>query len=283
MGKTKIQWTDATWNPVVGCTKVSKGCQNCYAEKMAGRLANMGQSKYTNVVKANTKPDSPLWRGEWNHAVAFNDKWLDIPLHWQKPRRIFVCSMGDLFHESVPFEFIGQVILKANLCEQHTFQILTKRIERCAEFCQPNVLPVWIGMNTLPKNIWLGVTIELPKYKYRAEILSSIPAAVRFISFEPLLGDIGEILLTSCREDDTDLDEFGTHIDWGIIGCESGPKRRLGDFRDEAEWHRAAINIASQFRVAGLPVFVKQIPINGKVSKDMSEWPEDLRIREYPE
>ena len=191
---TKIRWTDETWNPVVGCTKVSEGCQNCYAEKMAFRLANMKKCKYREVVYGYD-PKYDKKAGKWNGKTYCDESALDKPLHWKKPRRIFVCSMGDLFHESVPFEFIGKVMSVAakhigrthHLPKQSVFQFLTKRPERMLEFSKwasPNGTP-------FPDNFWLGVTAENQKEAdKRIPILLQIPAAKRFVSVEPLLSKI---------------------------------------------------------------------------------------------
>ena len=233
---TKIPWTDETWNPVVGCTKISAGCKNCYAEKMAIRLNGIfaakgdadNWAKMTNILKWDySQPDIYEFgrATSWNGQVELFHSRLDIPLHWRKPRRIFVCSMGDLFHESVPFEFVDKVMLIINKCCPHTFQILTKRPDRMLEYITQKMV-VCVAKEMPIPNLWLGVTVENPDYLWRAEMLSQIPAAVRFISFEPLLAPIENIPLTSCREDDTGLDEFGQHIDWVIVGGESGPGAR---------------------------------------------------------
>jgi len=184
--KSKIEWTENTWNPVTGCTKLSEGCENCYAYKMALRLQKMGNEKYS--------------RG---FDVALHEYCLNDPLQWKKPSRIFVNSMSDLFHKDVPLEYIKRVFEVMNHAPQHTFQILTKRADRLAELC--NEL-------TWTPNIWQGVTVENRNNIARIERLRLTPASVRFISFEPLLGDVGEVDLAN--------------IDWAIIGGESGPRSR---------------------------------------------------------
>ncbi len=234
---TKIQWTDTTWNPVTGCTKVSPGCLNCYAEKMAKRLQAMGQPKYADGFKVKLHPDV-----------------FDKPLHWKKPRKIFVCSMSDLFHEDVPIAFIDCVIHTMAVCPQHKFQLLTKRPERM-KF-------VLGGKGVLP-NVWLGVTAEDQQRAHeRIPPLHAAPAAVRFLSLEPLLGPIF-------------LGSYLIGIDQVIVGGESGPNRR----ECKIEWVR---DIVEQCRSAGVAVFVKQLHIDGKLVKDIEQFPEDLRIREFP-
>ncbi len=337
MGKTKIPWSDYTWNPVVGCTKVSEGCQNCYAEKMAIRLARIEQArkckkrKYHHVVELYKKP--PRWRKN----TYCDRSALDKPLHWKNPRRIFVCSMGDLFHESVPFEFIDKVMVRIADCPQHTFQVLTKRPERMAEYFDGlnqdtqyrgiifDLDAIKVGECWPLPNLWLGGSISnQPDADRIVPIILSIPAAKRFVSVEPMLsglniemfegkggktwkckkcnwvGDKEELkggnLSINCpicnarntlgcnHTDELEPIEFIPKIDWLIIGCESGSKRRLGPiFVDEEHWRGAAIGIVDQCKSADIPVFVKQIPIKGKVVKDITKFPKDLQVREYPE
>jgi len=329
MSKTKIEWSEFSWNPVVGCSKVSEGCLNCYAEKMAERLASIACSPkkkaplteselaYTNVVQMwhDPKIEKTYWKG-WNGKTAFVESALEKPLHWKKPRMIFVCSMSDLFHESVPFEWLDKVMAIIALCPQHKFQILTKQQKRMLEYytkpktlkgeCVNNqILPtvqfrvkkrvrtvvhhsqqyskqqlnMWDGRWPLP-NLWLGVTCENQRTAdERIPILLQIPAAVRFISFEPLLEDIDFNLIERPNHFHSTpygwLKYFGKQIHWIIIGCESGPKRRPC----KLEWVR---NIVSQCKAANVPVFIKQLNINGKVEHNIEKFPEDLRIREYP-
>ncbi|BAH77167.1 DUF5131 family protein [Solidesulfovibrio magneticus] len=183
---TKINWTEKTWNPVTGCTKISPGCLNCYAERMAHRCHCMGLAKYKDGFKLAIHPDK-----------------LDEPLKTKKPTMIFVNSMSDLFHKDVPLEFIKDVFAVMGQAGQHTFQVLTKRAERLAELAP--TLTWW-------PNIWMGVTVERQEYLYRLDCLRTVPAAVRFTSFEPLLGPLHEI----------NLDGIG----WVIVGGESGPGAR---------------------------------------------------------
>ncbi len=279
---TKIQWTDESWQPVVGCTKVSLGCDNCYAERMANRLACMGQAKYERVIRYIINKEVPRgFSGKWNGKIYCDEKALEIPLHWRNPRKIFVCSMSDLFN--APFEFIAEVYKTIAFTEQHTYQILTKREKRMLEFHKwlenkytyDGGALMFAGENSMKwqykpwplPNLWLGVTAENQEQAdKRIPILLQIPAVVRFVSAEPLLENISFLMWNN---------ESQCEIDQIIIGCESGPKRR----ECEIEWVR---DIIEEQRYLDTSLFVKQLNINGKVSKDMSEWPEDLRIREYP-
>lgn len=194
-----IEWTEATWNPVTGCTKISIGCQNCYAERMAHRLQAMGQPNYIDGFKVRT-----------------HEKVLSLPLRWKKPRTIFVNSMSDLFHEKVPVSFISKVFRVMERTPQHIFQVLTKRSENLRKLSK--YLP-W------PDNVWMGVTVENKKHQQRIEDLRNTSAKIKFISFEPLLGPITKIDLKT--------------IDWVIVGGESGPKARpvsslwVEDVRDQ--------------------------------------------------
>jgi len=228
----------------------------------------------------------------WNGDVSLRYSQLDKPLHWKKPRRIFVVSMGDLFHEKVPFEFIWKVLLVANEAKQHIFQILTKRPKIMANFFSQLHSP-----NT-PSNIHLGVSISTQaEADEKIPILLQIPAAVRFVSLEPLLGEID--LFNYPKISNEEAGAFATYgcpdwfkpkfkgIDWVIIGCES-INGRAGRFADGMgtftnNFMVAAMDIVEQCKAAGVPVFVKQIPINGKVSKNMAEWPEELRVQEKPD
>jgi protein gp37 len=186
MSTSKIEWTESTWNPVTGCSKISEGCANCYAERMAYRLKTMGQKNYANGFDVTIHPHT-----------------LSIPLKWKKPRMIFVNSMSDLFHNDVPVFFIKQIFNIMAEAHWHQFQILTKRAERLADLAQ---------YLTWPKNVWMGVTIESPSYLCRLEYLRNIPASVRFLSLEPLLSAMPDFDLSK--------------IDWVIVGGESGPGAR---------------------------------------------------------
>lgn len=181
-----IEWTEMTWNPVTGCRKVSQGCKHCYAERMAHRLRAIGSARYA----AGFEPSL-----HWDL--------LELPIRWRKARTIFVNSMSDLFQEDVPFEFILRAFETMRACPQHTFQILTKRAGRLAELA-PRLR--W------PTNVWIGVSVEGPRVIDRVDRLREVPAAVRFLSCEPLIGSLGRLSLAG--------------IDWAIVGGESGPRAR---------------------------------------------------------
>jgi protein gp37 len=189
VARSAIEWTEATWNPVTGCTKISPGCKHCYAELMARRLEAMGQPNYRNGFRVTLQP----------HMV-------DRPLSWRRPQMIFVNSMSDLFHHDVPWQFIDRVFDTMGRAHWHTFQILTKRSERLAELAPS------LGW---PANVWMGVSVERSDYLYRIEHLRSVPAEVRFLSLEPLLGPLEQLDLTG--------------IDWVIVGGESGHHARPMD------------------------------------------------------
>jgi protein gp37 len=211
MKTTKIEWTDRTWNPVTGCTKLSIGCVHCYAETMANRLYAMGVDKYANKF-----------------VPTIHENSLDEPLQWKQSHTIFVCSMADLFHEDVPFDFIDKVIDTIRQTERHRYQILTKRANRMAEyFCGKNI----------PANVWLGVTVESPSEKLRIDSLRVLQASIRFLSCEPLIDDLAEIDLTD--------------IDWVIVGGESGVKARPM----KPEWVRSILQQADE---QGAAFFFKQ-------------------------
>jgi protein gp37 len=211
--KTTIEWTEATWNPVTGCSKVSPGCAHCYAERLSMRF---GWSR---------KPWLPEHAGE--NVVLHEDR-LEQPLRWRRPRMIFVNSMSDLFHELVPVPFIESVFDMMATAEQHVFQVLTKRHERLAELAP--LLP-W------PPNVWMGVSIENARWAVRADYLRRVPAAVRFISAEPLLGRLEGLELNG--------------IDWLIAGGESGPRHRPV----RAEWLRDLRDLCEE---EGVAFFFKQ-------------------------
>jgi protein gp37 len=208
---SSIEWTDATWNPVTGCTKISPGCKHCYAERMARRLQSMGQPRYRDGFKLTLQPDV-----------------IEQPLTWKKPRLVFVNSMSDLFHDDVPLSYLRRVFEVMATANWHIFQVLTKRSLRLAEVASR--LP-W------PANVWMGVSVESADYTYRVDHLSSVPAAVRFLSVEPLLGPIERLSLNN--------------IDWVIVGGESGPHAR----RIDPGWVRS---IRNDCLLAGVPFFFKQ-------------------------
>jgi protein gp37 len=202
MAETSIEWTDATWNPVAGCTIVSAGCTNCYAMRMAARLDAMGVEKYRNLTRKSGI------RSVWTGRVTLDTAALDLPIRWRRPKKIFVNSMSDLFQEAVPVEFIRKVWDVMQQTPQHVFQILTKRPDRMRDVLSKD------GFSILP-NVWLGTSVEDSSVLFRIDDLRLTPAAIRFISFEPLIGSVS----------DANLSE----IDWAIVGGESGPRARPMD------------------------------------------------------
>lgn len=222
--KSSIEWTEATWNPVAGCTIISPGCTNCYAMRMARRLEAMGQPKYIGTTLISGA------RPKWNGVVRLDEASLSIPFGWKAGRMIFVNSMSDLFHEQVPFEFIERVFSTMHKTPQHSYQILTKRAERLEEL-SPRL--VW------PKNIWMGVSVENRDYQYRIDHLRRTGASTKFLSLEPLLGPLDQLNLAG--------------IDWVIAGGESGPGARPM----ETSWVRSirdqctSTNIAFHFKQWG--------------------------------
>lgn len=210
-GTTKIEWTQRVWNPVTGCSKVSPGCKHCYAERFSRRLQKMGNPRYRH-----------------GFAVTLHPNLLELPLRWNKPSMIFVNSMSDLFHKSVPDEFIRRVFEVMAKAKQHIFQVLTKRSERLLELSPQ--LP-W------SENVWMGVSVETMKYYTRIKHLQQVPAKVRFLSCEPLLGPLDNVPLEG--------------IHWVIVGGESGPGARPM----KEEWVHS---IRDQCQRAGVPFFFKQ-------------------------
>ncbi len=186
MARSTIEWTESTWNPVTGCTKISPGCKNCYAERMAKRLRAMGQRNYRNGFR-----------------LTLQSHMLELPLRWKKPQTIFVNSMSDLFHKDVPLDYIQEVFDVMRHAHWHCFQILTKRADRLAELDRQ--------LEWAP-NIWMGVSVESDKYRPRIDDLRRTRAAVRFLSLEPLLGPLHDLALQD--------------IHWVIVGGESGPGAR---------------------------------------------------------
>lgn len=232
--KSAIEWTDASWNPSTGCSKVSPGCRNCYAERLSARLQAMGNPKYTRGFK-----------------FTLHDDALDIPLKWKAPRKIFVNSMSDLFHEQMPESFLQkcfEVMIQANW---HIYQVLTKRPDRMLDFSR--------RFGRIPEHIWLGTSVESALYNPRIDILREINCRIKFVSFEPLLGPVGKVNLEG--------------ISWAIVGGESGP-----NFRPiEPEWVREIHRQCKKHKVA---FFFKQWggprPKSGGRKLDGKEW------NEYP-
>ncbi len=301
---TKIEWTDATWNPIIGCSVVSPGCTNCYAMRLAGtRLAHLpSRVGLTHDTKAG-----PVWNGK----VRFNEQWLDQPLRWRKPRMVFVCAHGDLFHESIPDAWIDRVFAVMALAPQHVFQVLTKRPERMREYCtDPNTTHrIAKAMDTITAsasylreeghqwaveapiqwplpNCWKGVSVEdQPRADERIPLLLDTPAAVRWISAEPMLGpiDLTSILSPEYWGENADgwrfsalssgdeyhlMNDAGPNLhsdgpyrdcrlDWIVAGAESGPGARPCDLA----WIRS---LRDQCAAAGVPFFWKQHVENGR-------------------
>ena len=228
---SKIEWTEMTWNPVTGCDKVSAGCTHCYAERLAKRLQAMGADRYRNGFK-----------------LTLHEDLVELPLKWRQPRLVFVNSMSDLFHERVPTDFIQRVFSTMERCPNHRFQILTKRSERLAQLAPE--LP-W------PANVWMGVSVEDMRVVSRIADLRTVPAAVRFLSCEPLIGPLDHLPLEG--------------IHWVIAGGESGPKARPM----RPEWVES---ILGQCRASGSAFFFKQW---GGVRKDLTG--RELHGRTYDE
>lgn len=224
--KSKIQWTEATWNPTTGCSRISPGCQNCYALTLAARLKKMGSARYQN--DGDPKTSGP------GFGLTLHPDSLDQPLRWKRPRRIFVNSMSDLFHPDVPFEFVFDIIDVMAQCPQHTFQVLTKRPQRMQRM---------VTVIGTPPNAWWGTSIENDTYTFRADHLRKTPAAVRFLSLEPLLGPLPSLDLTD--------------IGWVIVGAESGRGARPMD----EDWVR---EIRDRCVALNIPFFYKQNASGGK-------------------
>lgn len=250
--KTGIAWTDATWNPVTGCTKVSDGCTNCYAETLALRLQAMGSPKYAD-----------------GFAVRTHERALAIPLRWREPRRVFVNSMSDLFHVDVPTEFIDRVFAVMALSPWHTYQVLTKRPQRAANYLNnvPRVLTaIMAQMQTLTgqtdaaltwplPNVWIGTSVEDQRAAHRIDALLRCPAAVRFLSCEPLIGplSIERWLTPKFPPGDPRYEESGGRgVDWVIVGGESGPGFRPLDL----DWARA---LRDECAAGAVSFFFKQV------------------------
>ena len=199
---SSIEWTEATWNPVAGCSVISPGCTNCYAMRMAARLEAMGQPKYSGLTRRSGG------RPKWNGEVNLDERSLHVPYGWPSGRMIFVNSMSDLFHNAVPLAFIRRIFRVMEECSHHTFQVLTKRSSRL--FALSDKLD-W------PPNVWMGVSVENADYTYRIDNLRHTQAQVKFLSLEPLIGDVGKLDLSG--------------VNWAIAGGESGPGSRSMDPR----------------------------------------------------
>ena len=246
MAASDIEWTEATWNPIAGCTVLSPGCTNCYAMRMAARLQAMGMAKYAGTTRKSGK------RHVWTGRVNIDKAALTAPLNWKKPQRIFVNSMSDLFQDKADEAFIRQVWRVMERAHWHSFQVLTKRPERMLDFLSKPEFP------TLP-NVWLGTSVESEDYLDRIDLLRRVPARVRFISFEPLLGPIVEPTLRG--------------IHWAIVGGESGPRARPM----EAWWVEELRDACERQKVA---FFFKQW--GGKRKKKTGRMLGDRTYDEYP-
>ncbi len=342
--KTKIQWTDAVWNPVTGCTKVSPGCAHCYAETVAGRFwaTQYPLVDRETVKKGGILSDIDVGPRKFTDVRCHPDR-LEEPLKWRKPRRVFVNSMSDLFHEDVPAGFIDRVFAVMALAPQHTFQLLTKRADRMRDYVNGlggrlgelwdlTNQPTWVELpagRSFPRypenwplpNVWAGVSVENQRFAdERIPLLLQTPAAIRFVSYEPALGPVDFVLRLRHDYYQDALRGFtdnGTwsgsrsvapKLDWVIVGGESGTKARPCD----VAWIRSVLQ---QCRAAGVACFTKQLGAfvissdgddwighrgemvatgNGleirwrilyrdRKGGDPAEWPEDLRVREYPE
>ena len=249
MSRTKIEWTEATWQPVTGCTAVSDGCDHCYAKRIIETRLR-GRHGYDAE-----DPFRPTAR--WDR--------LKQPFQWKKPRMIFVSSMGDLFHNTIPMDFLQEVFRTIEMNRQHIYQLLTKRPARMVA-----AMEIYKSSNRMDDeefrltfgNVWWGVSIEHWKYLSRLEFLRLIPTFCRFVSFEPLLS-----MMPS-------LDLRGIH--WAILGCESGSDRR----RCDQTW---MVDLVNECHSQETAVFVKQIDLAGSVCRDFQQFPPALQFREYPE
>lgn len=291
---SKIQWTDETWNPIVGCSKISEGCANCYAESLA-KSPRLQQFEQYQQVK------------DWN-TVTFVESQLYKPLSWKSPKKIFVCSMGDLFHEDAKFEWIDKVMAVMKYCEQHTFQVLTKRPDIALKYFNdylPDIGPSWVtlGKNVavnfkqaIPlSNVWFGVSVEnKARTDERIPLLYQIPAKLKFLSCEPLLEPV-ELLSPVPIEIDELIDNeqqiyLNDFVSWIIVGGESGDKARPCYY----DW---ILKVVKDCEALKIPVFVKQLGSNFihstesfqrgtkfKHSKkgNIEEFPDELKVRQFP-
>ena len=241
--KSNIEWTEATWNPVTGCTKISPGCKHCYAERMSSRLQAMGQRNYANGFE-----------------LTLHERMLEKPLSWKKPQLIFANSMSDLFHDEVPVDFILKVFNVMRRASWHQFQVLTKRAQRLLELN---------GQIDWPDNVWMGVSVENQDYTFRIDHLRKTDAVTKFLSLEPLLGPLSGLNLKG--------------INWVIVGGESGPGARpmledwVSQIRDQCDVASVPLFVK---QMGGSWAQVNKA--KSKKGGNMSEWRTDLRIRDYP-
>ena len=241
--KSNIEWTEATWNPVTGCTKISPGCKHCYAERMSLRLQAMGQRNYAN-----------------GFDLTLHNRMLEKPLSWKKPQLIFVNSMSDLFHDEVPVDFILEVFNVMRRASWHQFQVLTKRSQRLLELN---------GQIDWPDNVWMGVSVENQDYTFRIDHLRETDTITKFLSLEPLLGPLSGLNLNG--------------IDWVIVGGESGPRARpmlegwVIQIRDQCNLASVPLFVKQMGES-----WARVKKVKSKKGSSMSEWPTGLRIRDYP-
>ena len=249
--RSGIEWTESTWNPVTGCTKISPGCTHCYAERMAARLQAMGAYQYRNGFRVTLQPQA-----------------LELPLSWKRPQLIFVNSMSDLFHSEVPLEYIQRVFAVMKKAHWHRFQVLTKRADRL-EMVSPEL--------SWPVNVWMGVSVEAQAQVWRIDHLRKTDAAVKFLSLEPLIGPLPDLQLSG--------------IDWAIVGGESGPGARpmdpawAMDIRDQC----SAAGVPFFLKQMG-SAWAKEEVVHGKTVRSQGDpkggewdlWPQDWRVREFP-
>ena len=271
--KTSISWTESTWSPVRGCSRVSQGCVNCYAERLAGRFGQVRGGAFEGF--AQVTPAGARWTGK----VELIESQMEVPIRWRSPRMVFVNSMSDTFHEALPFEVIDRIFTVMVSAPQHTYQVLTKRAKRMAEYFASGRRDDGVDRSTyhLMEKIWIGVSVEDQKTAdERIPYLLDTPAEVRFVSYEPAL-------------DGVDFTKWLSGLSLIIIGGESGPGARPFDIA----WARQVI---AQCRAAGVKCFVKQLgptPFDSEHHRqpyfmhdskggDPEEWPPDLRIREMP-
>ena len=248
-----IEWTQKTWNPIRGCSRISDGCVNCYAEKMAVRMKN---THYKGLVQSTSK--GPRWTGEIMHVESV----LSDPYKWKKPSLVFVNSMSDMFHEKADMDFVEKCFDVMNGNPRHTFQVLTKRADRIQEFIKHS------NYKAFPSNVWIGVSVENQQAVKRIGYLVDVPAKIRFLSVEPMLGPV-------------QIEKYLDQIEWVIIGGESGPNARPC----KASWKE---HLIMQCDLYNVPVFMKQFGTNASYDdgtfkgNNFDEWPSQFQRRDYP-
>jgi protein gp37 len=271
--KSKISWTESTWNPILGCAKVSAGCDNCYAIRDAHRMRSNPNEKVAAAYEGLTVVQNG--RPNWSGKVRYLPERLDQPLRWKRPRRIFVNSMSDIAHEDVSQEAFNAILDMMLKADWHTYQVLTKRPERLLRLLEPVLLRADLPDEILPPHIWLGVSVENVKAMERIPPMMQFPSHVAWLSLEPLLEPLPNLPLDG--------------INWVVIGGESGTLNGAHRARPMAEqWVE---DILGQCRRARVAAYVKQLGTQWaaryesghRAGADPAEWPEWLRVREYPE